>query len=157
MVANKRQSISYEVGYLPNIIGISSSMEEKKLIKRNDAVARAASKKGSYMSDSKWAKLLQAIWKSECKFFGDNRNPVLAKTLTEEQLWVIRLEDYLGDGKYTADYIAGPIRTKEIEYIIIPFQSKDELYKTKELIDSLGKYEYDIDEIERTITLFGYR
>ena len=39
----------------------------------------------------------------------------------------------------------------------ITFQSKDELYKMKELIDSLGKYEYDTDEIERTITLFGYR
>ena len=132
-------------------------MEENKLIKRNEAVTRTASKKGSYMSDTKWAKLLRAIWKSECKFFWNNRNPVLAKTLTEEQLWVIRLEDYLGDGKYTADDIAGPIRTKEIEYIIIYFQSKDELYMTKELIDSLGKYEYDIDEIERTITLFGYR
>ena len=90
-------------------------------------------------------------------FLGIIEIPFLQKTLTEEQLWVIRLEDYLGDGKYTADDIAGPIRTKEIEYIIIYFQSKDELYKTKELIDSLGKYEYDIDEIERTITLFGYR
>lgn len=109
------------------------------------------------MSDTKWAKLLRAIWKSDCKFFWDNRNLVLAKTLTEEQLWVIRLEDYLGDGKYTADDTAGPIRTKEIEYIIIPFHSKDNLHKTKELIDSLGKYEYDVDEAERTITLFGYR
>lgn len=109
------------------------------------------------MSDTKWAKLLRAIWKSDCKFLGDNKNPVLAKTLTEEQLLVIRLEDSFGDGRYTADYIAGPIRTKEIEYIIIPFHSKDNLYKTKELIDSLGKYEYDVDEVERTITLFGYR
>ena len=132
-------------------------MEENNLIKHNKAVIRAASKKGSYMSDTKWAKLLRAIWTSECNFFKNNRNPVLAKTLTEEQLWIIRLEDYLGDGKYTADDIAGPIRTKEIEYIIIPFQSKDELYKMKELIDSLGKYEYDTDDIERTITLFGYR
>lgn len=132
-------------------------MEENKLIKHNKAVIRAASKKGSYMNDTKWARLLRAIWKSDCNFLWDNRNPVLAKTLTEEQLWIIRLEDYLGDGKYTADDIAGPIRTKEIEYIIIPFQSKNELYKMKELIDSLGKYEYNIDEIERTITLFGYR
>lgn len=93
-------------------------MEENKLIKRNEAVTRTASKKGSYMSDTKWAKLLRAIWKSECKFFWNNRNPVLAKTLTEEQLWVIRLEDYLGDGKYTADDIAGPIRTKEIELLL---------------------------------------
>lgn len=45
----------------------------------------------------------------------------------------------------------------EIEYIIIPFLTNDNLYKTKELIDSLGKYEYDVDETERTITLFGYR
>lgn len=60
-------------------------MEENKLIKHNKAVTRAASKKGSYMSDTKWAKLLRAIWKSDCKFFGDNRNPVLAKTLTEDQ------------------------------------------------------------------------
>ncbi len=145
------------VDYPPDIIGINSIMEENKLIKHNKAVTRAASKKGSYMSDTKWAKLLRAIWKSDCKFFWDNRNLVLAKTLTEEQLWVIRLEDYLGDGKYTADDTAGPIRTKEIEYIIIPFHSKDNLYKTKELIDSLGKYEYDVDEAERTITLFGYR
>lgn len=129
-------------------------MEENKLAKHNKAVTRTASKKGSYMSDTKWAKLLYAIWNSECKIFEDN---VLAKTLTEEQLLVIRLEDSFGDGRYTADYIAGPIRTKEIEYIIIPFHSKDNLYKTKELIDSLGKYEYDVDEAERTITLFGYR
>ncbi len=109
------------------------------------------------MSDTKWAKLLKAIWNSECKSFWDNRNPVLAKTLGEEQLWIIRLEDYLGDGKYTADDTAGPIRTKEIEYIIIPFLSMADLYKTKAIIDYSGKYEYDIDEIKRTITLFGYR
>lgn len=132
-------------------------MEENKLAKHNKAVTRTAQKRGSYMSDAKWAKLLRAICMSDCKFFWDNRNHVLAKTLTEEQLWVIRLEDYLGDGKYAADNTAGPIRTKEIEYIIIPFHSKDTLYKTKELIDSLGKYEYDVDETERTITLFGYR
>lgn len=132
-------------------------MEEKKLTRHNKAVTRAASKRGSYMSDTKWAKLLQAIWNSECKSFWDNRNPVLAKTLGEEHLWIIRLEDYLGDGKYTADYTAGPIRTKEIEYIIIPFLSMADLYKTKEIIDYSGKYEYDIDEIKRTITLFGYR
>ena len=132
-------------------------MEENKLAKHNKAVTRAASKRGSYMSDTKWAKLLNAIWNSECRMFWDNRNPVLAKTLTAERLWIIRLEDYLGDVRYTADYIAGPIRTKEIEYIIIPFHSLDNLYKTKKLIDSLGKYEYDVDETERTITLFGYR
>lgn len=132
-------------------------MEENKLTKHNKAVTKAASKRGSYMSDTKWAKLLNAIGNSECRMFWDNRNPVLAKTLTAERLCIIRLEDYLGNGRYTADDIAGPIRTKEIEYIIIPFLSKDSLYKAKELIDSLGKYEYDVDETERTITLFGYR
>lgn len=132
-------------------------MEEVKLAKHHKAVTKAASKRGSYMSDTKWAKLFHAIQNCECNSFWDNRNPVLAKTLTEEYLRVIRLDDCYGDGRYTADDIAGPIRTNEIEYIIIPFLTNDNLYKIKELIDSVGKYEYDVDETERTITLFGYR
>ncbi|MCM0325512.1 hypothetical protein [Bacteroides fragilis] len=106
------------------------------------------------MSDTKWSKLLKAIAESDIKYIS---NEVRAKELACDSLWSILLVDYLGDGKFTADGIAGSIRTKHIEYIIIPFESSNGLYQMKELIDRVGRFEYVIDDKELTIKLFGYR
>lgn len=115
---------------------------------------RVAASKGSYMSNAKWAKLLRALAESDIKY---NANEVLAKDLVCDTLWKILPVDYLGDGRYTADYIAGPIRTKNIEYIIIPFDLVNELSRMKDLIERVGRFEYDIDDTNLTIKIFGYR
>ena len=108
---------------------------------------RAVTLKSSYMSNAKRSKLLKAIAESD----------ILAKDLVCDTLWHILLADYLGNGKYTADGIAGAIRTKNIEYVIIPFESINELSRMKDLIEKIGKFEYDIDNEKLIIKIFGYR
>ena len=88
------------------------------------------------MSNAKWSKLLKAIAESDIKYIASE---VLAKDLVCDTLWHILLADYLGNGKYTADGIAGAIRTKNIEYVIIPFESINELSRMKDLIEKIGK------------------
>lgn len=110
--------------------------------------------KGSYMSNAKWSKLLKAIAESDIKYI---TSEVLAKDLVCDTIWHILLADYLGNGKYTADGIAGPIRTKHIEYVIIPFDSINELSRMKDLIERVGRFEYDIDDKNLTVKIFGYR
>lgn len=110
--------------------------------------------KNSYMSDAKWSKLLKAIEASDVNYI---EHKVLVKTLKDDTLWSTLLEDYAGNGAYTGDGTAGPIRTKEIEYVIIPFESINELSRMKELIESIGRFEYDIDDKNLTIKIVGYR
>ena len=114
---------------------------------------RAVTLKSSYMSNAKWSKSLKAIAESDIKYIASE---VLAKDLVCDTLWHILLADYLGNGKYTADGIAGPIRTKNIEYVIIPFESINELSRMKDLIEKIGKFEYDIDNEKLIIKIFGY-
>ena len=106
------------------------------------------------MSNAKWSKLLKAIAESDIKYIASE---VRAKDLVCDTLWHILLADYLGNGKYTADGIAGAIRTKNIEYVIIPFESINELSRMKDLIEKIGKSEYDIDNEKLIIKIFGYR
>ena len=106
------------------------------------------------MSNAKWSKLLKAIAESDIKYIASE---VLAKDLVCDTLWHILLADYLGNVKYTADGIAGAIRTKNIEYVIIPFESINELSRMKDLIEKIGKFEYDIDNEKLIIKIFGYR
>lgn len=115
---------------------------------------RAVTLKSSYMSNAKWSKLLKATAESDIKYIASE---VLAKDLVCDTLWHILLADYLGNGKYTADGIAGAIRTKNIEYVIIPFESINELSRMKDLIEKIGKFEYDIDNEKLIIKIFGYR
>ena len=115
---------------------------------------RAVTLTSSYMSHAKWSTLLKAIAESDIKYIASE---VLAKDLVCDTLWHILLADYLGNGKYTADGIAGAIRTKNIEYVIIPFESINELSRMKDLIEKIGKFEYDIDNEKLIIKIFGYR
>lgn len=125
-----------------------------KMDNNDKQIKEIAMSKGSYMSNAKWSKLLKAVAESDIKYI---ESEVFAKDLVCDTYWHIRLADYLGDGKYTADGIAGPIRTKDIEYIIIPFVSINELSRMNDLIEKIGKLEYDIDSKKLTIKIFGYR
>ena len=56
-----------------------------------------------------------------------------------------------------SSYMSNAIRTKNIEYVIIPFESINELSRMKDLIEKIGKFEYDIDNEKLIIKIFGYR
>ncbi len=115
---------------------------------------QAATLKGGYMNYTKWSKLLNAISVSDIQFLP---NQVWLKVVGDDNLYMPRLVDYYGNGTFTGDGMSGPLETKYIEYIIIPFKSSFELTRMVELIDGLGKYEYEIDPAKNTLTIFGYR
>lgn len=130
------------------------SIDRKKLEKYYMRCEHAATLKGSYMNYSKWSKLLNAISDSDIQFLP---NQVRLKVVDDDNLYLASLFDYYDNGTCTGDGVSGPIKTKHIEYIIIPFNSIIELTRMKELIDRLGKYECEIDPEKMTLTIFGYR
>ena len=130
------------------------SIEREKLEKYYMRCEHAASLKGSYMNYSKWSKMLNAISDLDIQFLP---NQVRLKVIGDDNPYMVSLVDYDGNGTCTGDGVSGPIKTKHIEYIIIPFNSIIELTRMKELIDGMGKYEYEIDPEKMTLTIFGYR
>ena len=64
---------------------------------------------------------------------------------------------YMSNAKWSKLLKAIAIRTKNIEYVIIPFESINELSRMKDLIEKIGKFEYDIDNEKLIIKIFGYR
>ena len=108
------------------------SIDREKLEKYYMRCEHAASLKGSYMNYSKWSKLLNAISDSNIQF---PPNQVKLKVTGDDNIYQQSLVDYYGNGRYAGDGVSGPIETKYIEYIIIPFNSIIELTQMKELID----------------------
>ena len=130
------------------------SIDCEKLEKYYRRCDHAATLKGGYMNYTKWSKLLNAISDSDIQFLP---NQVRLKVIGDDNPYVVSLVHYYGNGMCTGDGVSGPIKTKHIEYIIIPFNSITELTRMKELIDRLGKYECEIDPEKMTLTIFGYR
>ena len=130
------------------------SIDREKLEKYYKRCEHATTLKGGYMNYTKWSKLLNAISDSDIQFLP---NKVRLKVVGDDKLYMASLFDYYGNGTCTGDGVSGPIKTKHIEYIIIPFNSIIELTRMKGLIDGLGKYEYEIDPEKLTLTIFGYR
>jgi len=123
---------------------------------RERSATEAAKSKGSMMSHAKWAKLLDAV--AGC---GDVRY----KAIGQEGLIPIRFEDALepspgmlteegltSDGRWIA-----PVSTRHIEYVVVPFDDPGALQRMRAVIDGLGRFAYEVDDKELTITLFGYR
>lgn len=130
------------------------SIDREKLEKYYKRYDHASSLKGGYMNYTKWYKLLNAISDSDIQLLP---NQVRLKVVGDDNLYIASLVDYYGNGTCTGGGVSGPIKTKHIEYIIIPFNSIIELTRMKELIDGLGKYECEIDPEKITLTIFGYR
>ena len=129
---------------------------------------KARFSKDSYMSNSKWEKLFKAVANSEISLCDGS-----IKNLTDEYIRPFNLKS---DGLYcvrysTADKCGGPVYYKEIEWIFIPafheierrnreeklvpqIQTND-IYALKELIDALGKFEYDFNE--NGLKIYGYK
>ncbi len=141
------------------------SIESERYEKRTQK-ARLA--KTSCMNNAKWRKLFNAIEVSEKYIF-----PAEVKLLAEDKTYPFSMNQGISpSGEYTKDSaIQGPIAFKDIEWLYIPAQQEIERYnrdeklqsefikydigKLKELIDSLGKYEYCFDE--NGLKIYGYK
>ena len=130
-------------------------------------IEKARRTKVSYMNNAKWRKLFNAIEASgQCTF------PAQVKTIDGERTYpfstspgIYEARDYTMDGKFC------PIAFQDIEWLYIPATSEVERYnrnerleskiikydisKLKNLLDGLGKFEYEYDE--NGLKLFGYR
>jgi len=119
----------------------------------------------SYMSDSKWEKLFQAIEKSNVAWLDIGGATI--KFLVGE-VKPFHFQNYCG-GYIEGHY--GVARYKEIEWILIPAifeierRNRDEklqpkrinndILGLKEIIDGLGLYEYDFNE--DGLRIYGYK
>ena len=128
--------------------------------------------KTSYMNDTKWIKLLQALenFSNETSVGG-----VILKFLMSDKTQ----PHYFSDGvleseKCTGDGWCGPICLKAIEWFFVPAAYEVERYSLyqegkkipslyvendiialKNIIDSVGLFEYDIDQ--NGLKLYGYK
>jgi len=118
---------------------------EKKLEK-------ARLNKTSFMSNSKWEKLFQAVADSGLSLFNDS-----IKYLTEDTIRPFSLKEdglYWGGRYSTVDGGARggcPVPYKEIEYIFVPTQN--DILALEKLIDGLGLY----DITEEGMKIYGYK
>jgi len=128
---------------------------------------RARLSKASFMNDTKWTKLFQAIHDSDITLHGERIKPITGE-VTSFDLKNHGLSYAKG---YTKDAHGGPCAYKDIEWIFIPaihtiernargerlspkLQAND-IHALKELIDALGKFEYDFDE--DGMKIYGYK
>jgi len=129
--------------------------------------AKARVSKVSCMNNSKWSKLFKAVADSGISISGER-----VKTLGEQNTYSFSLHTGMDSAKgYTDDGRYPPVALKDIEWIFVPDicekkrLNRDELlssryisndiYSLRQLIDSLGIYEYELSE--EGLTIYGYR
>ena len=114
-------------------------------------VEEAKQSLGSFMSDTKWRKLFEAIEQSDVSIT-DSRmcDPV------NEEIYPIELTLEESNPKYTIDRSACPVCLDEIKYILITCKTESDLEKLVKDIDAVGKYEYEFENLT-TLKIWGYR
>ncbi|MCL2568686.1 MAG: hypothetical protein FWE12_04530 [Oscillospiraceae bacterium] len=136
--------------------------------KRQEQIKKMRLAKASFMNDSKWTKFFQAVQGSDMSLHGESM-----KVLGSDYISPFSLKNhglYWVRG-YTADAWGGPCAYREIEWIFVPAMhevaryNRDEqlmpkrqandIHALKELIDSLGQFEYDLDE--KGLKIYGYK
>lgn len=123
--------------------------------------------KTSFMNNTKWCKLLEEIEVSDLSL-----NEAKIKVLARQQTYPFSLKIGVDETRtYTGDGICGPVSLLEIEWIFIPTRYEIAEYNggvkyrssfvtndvpgLKNLIDGLGKFEYDWDE--NGLKIYGYK
>jgi len=134
----------------------------------SELLPEARQDKTSCMSNTKWCKLFWAIENNgKCSF------PAELKLLWEERTYPFSTNPGVDESReYTKDSgIQGPVAFRDIEWIYIPSirevgrYNRDEKLKSKfvhydlgilkELMDNLGKFEYDFDA--DGLKIYGFR
>jgi len=136
--------------------------------RHNKRIENARLSKVSFMNTTKWTKLFQAIKDTDISLQGETMKlidyeRIIPFSLKNEGIYYVR--------GYTADRNGGPCHYKEIEWIFVPVANETErwnhseklnpkrtpndVYALKELIDSIGQFEYDFDE--NGMKIYGYK
>ncbi len=102
--------------------------------------------KFSYMNNSKYRRFF-----SLCDKY--NLQSANAKSLLNDNLSTILLEEYDKVEGYTPDYLSGPIKFSEIEFILIDIKNIN-IEQFEIDLQNLGKFHYKIDK--DTFILYGY-
>ena len=116
-------------------------------------VKKKQSTMASYMSNTKWKKLFNAIGSANVDITSSKMSPMYGDL---ERLDDVALE-ICGD-KFTADNCgACPERLRNIAFILITVNSTENMQKLKNAIDGVGcLYEYEILDF-LTIKIYGYK
>jgi hypothetical protein len=147
----------------------SKGREHDELLQRHrKRIKKESSTKVSCMSTSKWTKLFQTIADSDIDLHGEIIKLIANDCVTRFCLKRGGLSNWRG---FTDDFLGGPIPYKEIEWIFVPAvyeiarknrseilepkRIPNNIHVLKELIDSLGQFEYDFDE--SGLKIYGYK
>jgi hypothetical protein len=137
--------------------------------KRHDRrIKKACLSKVSFMNTSKWIKLFQAIEYSDISLQGETIKLIESEHIARFSL---KNDGFYCIRGYTADRYNSPFHYKEIEWIFVPavneterwnrneklktHRDSNDVHALKELIDSLGQFEYDFDE--NGLKIYGYK
>ena len=128
---------------------------------------------GSFMSDTKWRKFFNALIEQEICVKEFNLKYMSDETIRQGSgvLFESKYEQRFRDNGFKDPGVGGPALFKEIEWIEfkdnvefsrhhtnpeLSHKKRVQLVKPiKELLESLGKFEYDIDQT--SLKLYGYK
>lgn len=101
------------------------------------------------MNNSKWRKVFDLIARET------GQTTVQAKMLGDEYMYAMELEIYSEEWRgYSSDWIAGPLKLSEIEYIRIDLPPEICVQQLARAIHILGQYEFKIQN--HCLTIYGY-
>ena len=141
---------------------------DERMQKREKQVQKVRLSRVSFMNDSKWTRLFQAVQNSDIAVHGGCMKVLMSEYISPFNLKTDGLYWVRG---YTDDTWGGPCSYKEIEWIsvpavneierynrgekLIPTRQTNDIHALKVLIDSLGEFEYDLNETG--LKIYGYK
>ncbi|MGY3779489.1 DUF6678 family protein [Isobaculum melis] len=102
----------------------------------------------SDMNDSKWQRIFDFLADTFLIEYGQ------VKLLSDSNHYHIALDTMDEHRQYTEDYISGPIKLSEIEYLMIPLPKSCKENEFCEQLDSIGRFKYKIEE--SNVYIYGY-
>lgn len=124
-------------------------MDSEAQRRHNRRIASIRTGKAWLMNDSKWQKIFNVVFAETGQQFAK------AKMLGDERMYDMRLEIYSEDLRgYSDDWIAGPLKLSEIEYIETILPPDVCAARLTQAIRGRGQYEFEIKD--QTLTIYGY-
>ncbi len=105
------------------------------------------------MNNSKWAKIFDVIVSQT------GVDTATAKLLGSDRLYAMRLAIYSDTYSdtlrgYTKDWIAGPLKLNEIEYMTIALPPETDIHQLEQALQSSGQYAFALTHAR--LTVYGY-
>ncbi len=101
------------------------------------------------MNNSKWAKIFDVIVSQT------GVDTATAKLLGSDRLYAMRLAIYSDTLRgYTEDWIAGPLKLNEIEYMTVALPPETDINQLEQALQSSGQYAFALTHAR--LTVYGY-